>query len=41
MLDSVFELKCVNFYINEYFIDVIIDIGSIISNKVCVVINLC
>lgn len=39
VLDSALELKRVNLYINEHFIDVIIDIGSITSNKVRVAIS--
>jgi len=33
MSDSAFELKCLDLYINDYLIGVIIDIGSITSDK--------
>lgn len=40
VLDSAFEFKCVNLHINDYFMGVIIDIGSITTNKVKVAISL-
>lgn len=33
MSDSAFELKCLDLYINDYLVGVIIDIGSITSDK--------